>query len=148
MEEDEFYLKIAHALSGCQLIEQKLKLYIAEVLELISKCVDGRVPFHMKGEDYSDSSLERLIQTFKKLSDNKKLGKELDSFKNERNFLSHIGITHCLDYEGELHSGAASKLDERINNIKSEAVRLQIEIHEELNKFRAHLLFWGVNENS
>jgi hypothetical protein len=148
MEEDEFYLKIAKALSGCQLIEQKLKLYITEALELVSKCVDGRVPFYMKGDDYSDSSLERLIQTFKKLSDNKKLVKELNLFKNERNFLSHKGITYCLDYEGELHSGATAEIDERINNIQSEASRLQIEIHEELNKFRSRLLFWGINENS
>jgi hypothetical protein len=70
MDARAFYLHIADALSGCQLVEQELKLYISEALELVQKCVGGRVPFNMTGEDYEDSSLERLIETFKKLSDN------------------------------------------------------------------------------
>lgn len=148
MEEDEFYLKIAHALSGCQLIEEQLKLYITEALELVSKCIDGRVPFKMKGEDYANASLERLIQAFRKLSDNEQLVKDLNSFKDERNFLSHKGITHCLDYDGELSSGMVAEVDKRIENIQSEASRLHEEIHEEANKFRGHLWFLGVGESS
>jgi hypothetical protein len=31
---DDFYLKVAYALSGCQLVEQELKLYITQALEL------------------------------------------------------------------------------------------------------------------
>jgi len=148
LEEDEFYLKIAQAFSGCQLIEEKLKLYITEALELASKCIDGRMPFKMKGEDYADSSLERLIHTFKKLTENKQLVRELNNFKNERNFLSHKGITHCLDYEGELSVSIATEINERIENIKSESFRLLIAIHEEANKFRGHLYFWDVDERS
>ena len=148
MEEDEFYLKIAQALSGCQLVEEKLKLYITEALELASKCIDGRMPFKMKGEDYADSSLERLIHTFKKLTENEQLVRELNNFKNERNFLSHKGITHCLDYEGELSVSVVTEINERIENIKSESSRLLIAIHEEANKFRGHLYFWDVGERS
>ncbi len=148
MKEDEFYLKIAQALSGCQLIEEKLKLYIAEALELASKCINERMPFKMKGEDYADSSLERLIHTFKKLTENEQLVRELNNFKNERNFLSHKGITHCLDYEGELSASAAAEINERIENIKSESSRLLIAIHKEANKFRCHLYFWDVGERS
>lgn len=66
MEEDDFYLKIGQALSGCQLVEQELKLYITEAFELARKCIGNRMPFKLNGEDYSDSSLEKLIEMFKK----------------------------------------------------------------------------------
>ena len=73
MDEDDFYLKIARALSGCQLVEQELKLYITEALELAKKRIGNKMPFKMSGEDYANSSLEGLIKIFKKLSDNETL---------------------------------------------------------------------------
>lgn len=141
MDEDDFYLKVAHALSGCQLVEQQLKLYITEALELAKKCIGGKMPFKMTGEDYADSSLERLIGIFRKLSDNEPLVADLTKFKNERNFLSHKGITHCLDYEGELFHSTALEFQDRLAAIEVEAQRLYIAIHEEANKFRGHLCF-------
>lgn len=107
MDEDDFYLKVAHALSGCQLVEQELKLYITEALDLAKKCIGDKMQFKISGEDYANSSLEGLIKIFKKLSDNETLVTELNQFKDERNFLSHKGITHCLDYEGELSHSTA-----------------------------------------
>jgi hypothetical protein len=77
LSKDEFYLKVAHALSGCQLVEQELKLYITDALELAKACVGDRMPFKMSGDDYADSSLERLIQMFGKLSNNESLLAEL-----------------------------------------------------------------------
>lgn len=141
MDARAFYLHVAEALSGCQLVEQELKLYISEALELIQKCVGTRLPFNMCGQDYEDSSLERLIDTFKKLNDNAVLVAALRKFKDERNFLSHKGITHCLDYEGEYDEIAASEFEARLLNIQPEARRLCIAIHEEANKFRGHLWF-------
>ena len=141
MDEDDFYLKVAHALSGCQLVEQQLKLYITEALELAKKCIGEKMPFKMTGEDYADSSLERLIEIFRKLSDNEPLVAELRQFKNERNFLSHKGITHCLDYEGELFHLTVLEFQDRLAAIEVEAQRLYISIHEEANKFRGHLWF-------
>ena len=141
MNEDDFYLKIAHALSGCQLVEQELKLYITEALEFANKCIDERMPFKMSGDDYADSSLERLIQIFGKLSNNEALLAELAKFKTERNFLSHRGITHCLDHEGELFQSTASEFQNRLDAIQSEARRLRLALHEEANKFRSHLWF-------
>lgn len=141
MPDDNFYLKVAYALSGCQLVEQELKLYVTESLELVQKCVGTKIPFKMSGEDYEDSSLERLIEVFRKLSDNKPLVEELQKFKKERNFLSHKGITHCLDYEGELFLSIAEEFEERLASIQREALRLRGAIHEEANKFRGHLWF-------
>lgn len=141
MEADDFYLKVAYALSGCQLVEQELKLYITEALQLAKKCIGKRMPFKLSGDDYADSSLERLIDVFRKLSDNQTLVGELRRFKDERNFLSHKGITHCLDYEGELFHSTAVEFQDRLDAIQSEAQRLRSAIHEEANKFRGHLWF-------
>lgn len=141
MDKDDFYLKVAHALSGCQLVEQQLKLYITEALELAKKCIGKKMPFKIVGEDYADSSLERLIDIFRKLSDNEPLVVSLRKFKDERNFLSHKGITHCLDYEGELFHSTAIEFQNRLAAIEVEAHQLYIAIHEEANKFRGHLWF-------
>jgi hypothetical protein len=64
VDTDDFYLRIAHALSGCQLVEQELKLYIAEALELIQKRVGDKLPFSMSGKDYADAPLGHLIKVF------------------------------------------------------------------------------------
>lgn len=145
MSEDGFYLKVAHALSGCQLVEQELKLYITEALELARKCIRDKMPFKMSGADYEDSSLERLIDVFRRLTDNDPLVADLRKFKAERNFLSHRGITHCLDYEGELSNSAAAEFQERLEVMEKEAQRLRMALHEEANKFRAHLWFDDVS---
>ncbi len=97
--------------------------------------------FKMSGEDYADSSLESLIKIFKKLNGNETLVTELNQFRKERNFLSHKGITHCLDYEGELFYSTASEIQERLDAIQSEALRLRSALHEEANKFRGYLWF-------
>jgi hypothetical protein len=137
----EFFQRVGEALSGCQLVEQELKLYIAEALALVAKCVGGRLPFRMAGEDYEDASLERLIEVFKKLSDNQPLVAALRKFKDERNFLSHRGITHCLDHEEELDHSAVGEYDQRLAAIGPEAQRLRAAIHDEANRFRGHLWF-------
>jgi hypothetical protein len=141
MDRDEFYLKVAHALSGCQLVEQQLKLYISEALELAKKCIGKRMAFKITGEDYEDSSLERLIDIFRKLSDNEQLVADLRRFKNERNFLSHKGIAHCLDYEGDLFFSTAAEYEARLAAIQVEAERLRRALHAEGSMVRVELDF-------
>ena len=141
MKDEDFYLKVAHALSSCQLVEQELKLYITEALALAKKCIGDKMAFKMNGEDYADSSLERLIDIFKKLTNNETLVTELRKFKDERNFLSHKGISHCLDYEGELFQSTAFEFQSRLETIQIEAQRLRSALHEEANKFSGYLWF-------
>lgn len=135
-----FYLRVSEALAGCQLVEQQLKLYISLALDLIRRRVGKDLPFKMTGEDFADSSLEGLIKQFNKLSDAPQLVKALNAFKTERNFLSHRGITHCLDPEGEVDYVAAESIDDRLVAIRTEADRLRIEIWNEASKF-AGILF-------
>jgi len=146
MDKDDFYLEVAHALSSCQLVEQQLKLYITEALQLAKKCIGEDMPFKMAGDDYTDSSLERLIDAFKKLSDNETLLKDLGQFKKERNFLSHKGITHCLDYVGDLQDSTADEYRERLKSIQKKAQELRLAIQKEANKFRALLFFDDLTE--
>ena len=97
-DDDEFFLRVAEALSGCQLVEQELKLYIAEAFDLVRKCIDGRLPFKLSGDDHQDSSLEKLIGMFRKRCDNESLVERLTKFKGERNFLSHRHVGMLIDY--------------------------------------------------
>ena len=105
-----------------------MKLYIAEALELAKKCIGHKIPFKMSGEDYADSSLEKLIDIFKKLSDDETLVHELHAFKKERNFLSHRGIVHCLDPDGDLDYIAMAEFQTRLAAIEPEAQRLRYAI--------------------
>ena len=141
LSNEDFYLKVAHALSGCQLVEQELKLYITEAFDLVRKCVGDQMVFRMTGKDYANAPLGQLIDTFRRLTSNKKLVDDLKSFTTERNLLSHTGISHCLDYEGELDTSTVAKYQRRLDAIQREAPRLRIAIHEEANKFRGHLFF-------
>ena len=141
MNTDHYYLQVARALSGCQLVEQELKLYITEAFELVKKCVGNKFPFSMSGADYMDASLERLIIVFRKLSDNAALVERLKKFKGERNFLAHKSIALCLDPDGDLSYFTTSEFQARLIDIEPEAERLRLAIHEEANKFRGHLDF-------
>ena len=141
MNAHDFHLRVAYALAGCQLVEQELKLYISEALQLVQKCVVGKLPFSIAGDDFEDTPLGRLIGTFKKLCDNPSLVVDLRKFQAERNFLSHKGITHCLDPEGELDNGALAQFEVRLSQVQPEAQRLRLAIHEEANKFRGYLWF-------
>lgn len=141
MDKDAFFLRVAHALAGCQLVEQELKLYITEALLLVAKCVDGRLSFRMNGEDYEKDSLGGLIQVFEKLSDNGELVRQLKDFTRKRNTLSHQGITRCLDYEGDISLTDAAKYEQQLLAIEADAERLRIALHNEANKFRGDLYF-------
>ena len=86
-DKDDFFLKVAYALEGCQLVEQALKLYITEALELAKQCIGHKIPFKMSGKDYDNLPLRQLIVEFDKLSDDETLVKELHAFTKKRNRL-------------------------------------------------------------
>lgn len=138
---NDFYLQIAYALSGCQLVEQELKLYISEALDYVKKSVGRKLPFKMSGQDYQDASLERLIDVFRKLADNDSLVADLRKFKDERNFLSHKGIAHCLDPMGDLGGISTTEIMPRLLAVQTEAERLRKLVRDEGTPFKGHLHF-------
>jgi hypothetical protein len=145
--EEEFYLEVAQALSSCQLVEQILKRYISEAFDLARKCIGDKMVFSLSGDDYEDSSLERLIGTFRKLTNNRDLVKDLEKFKAERNYLSHKGIANCLDPMGHLSEPETVELRKRLEHIEKESHRLRLLLHDEAGKFRPHLWFWDVTND-
>ncbi len=58
-----FYPRVAHALSGCQLVERELKLYSPKSWNW-SRGASTEAAFGMQGNDYADPSLECVIETF------------------------------------------------------------------------------------
>jgi hypothetical protein len=141
---EEFYLRVAIALSGCQLVEQQLKLYIAEAFKLVHKFVGHRMPFNMSGADYERSPLQGLIKMLRKLCDNKQLIKDLEAFQNDRDFVSHNAIAYCLDPMDELNYNAMAEIETQLARIPNEAERLRAAINDEANKFRGFLYFEDV----
>jgi hypothetical protein len=129
-DKDDFFLMVAYALQGCQLVEQALKLYIAEALELAKQCIGQKIPFKMSGKDYDNLPLGQLIVVFHKLSDDETLVKDLVEFRKKRNRLSHKGITRRLDPDGELDGCGMSEFDDELATIAPEAQRLTRAIFE------------------
>jgi hypothetical protein len=144
--DDAFYVKIASALASCQMVELELKVYISDAFAFATKSIDGRMPFKFSGEDYIDAPLERLIEAFRKLSDNDELIKRLNAFKKERNFLTHRGISHCINPDGELSIADANEHQERLASIEQEASMLRGAIHHEAGAFVGHLYFDDVSD--
>jgi len=138
-ESDEFYLKVAYSLGGCQLVEQVLKTYISESLQLARKRGEEVPGFLAK--DYGDAPMGPAIRAFRKLSGNDKLADKLLALKSERNKLAHEGVTHCLDPDGELSWPEQGEMKARLHEIECEARTLFDEVHSELNVVRAHLDF-------
>lgn len=121
---EKFFRRIADALTGCQLVEQELKLYIAKAYEVIGERVGDRMPFKWHGSDVENWSLGRLIESFKKLSNNDQLVKDLNKFKDHRNFLTHKGISFCMNPDLELDSQATAEVEGRLDKMQPEAERL------------------------
>lgn len=139
--ENQLYLQVAQSLRGCQLVEEKLKLYISQALLLARKCIGQRLPFRLSGDDYQNCSLGRLISTFERLSSNPALVKRLHAFREERNFLSHQAIAICLDFDGRVVESSAADLKPRLLAIEKEADELVRAVHEEEIKFTPTLDF-------
>lgn len=154
--EDDFPLKVYHALSGCQILERELKLYITEAQELAKKFLGTKMPVKMINQDYANRlrgnhakfPLGKLIDVFEKLSDNEALVTELKEFKGKRNDLCHKGISDCLDPSGELDYVSMSEYQDQLAAIAPEAQRLRLAVHDEANKFRGHLYFDDISNEA
>ena len=134
ISQDAFFADVANGLAGCQKVEQYLKLYIHEAFDFARVCIDGRMPFYFCGDNVKDASLERLIEIFKKLTDDNQLVKDLYSFKDERNYLSHCAITNCHDGGGDYCEHLAGKARSRILAVESTARQLADRLWQQRSK--------------
>ena len=128
MTHNNFYLKVADALAGCQLVEQELKLYIATAHAAIRRNLPERIPYNFTAEDCNSDALGPLIGKLKKLSNDSSLIAELTKFKDERNFLSHRAIASCINPDGDLD--IPPDLQERLEEIRITADVLWRRVYE------------------
>lgn len=141
MNQNEFYFKVSKALSGCQMVEMELKLYLTNASELIRKRLGNRMPYRFDESDIQRLSLERLIKFFRKHSNNDELCARLNKFKTERNFLAHSAISECMNKHEGYQEFYASNLESRLTKIEQDAIELFYDIHKESTNFLGYLYF-------
>jgi hypothetical protein len=107
----------------------------------VRKKLEGELPFKLSGDQYEDSSLERLIDAFSKLSDNEELVKALRKFKDERNLLSHKAIVLCIYPDGEFDESSARDMEPKLDAIEKEAERIWGELHKVEGRVMVNLYF-------
>jgi len=132
---------VAHSLGACQLLELEIKLYIERAFEVVRKRTEGVVPFRFAGEDYEDSSLERLISVFRKLSNNAELIGRLDRFRKDRNFVAHRAVTDCLDRDGDFDESKVEEVQRMLARTYDEAHELSKLVLDESQQFLGHYYF-------
>lgn len=141
MNRRDYLLNVAHSLGACQLLELEIKLYIKRAFEVTRKKTKGVVPFHFRGDDYEESSLERLVSVFRKLNGNKELIERLEKFRKDRNFVAHKAITDCLSPEGEFLESQVIEVQKMLDRVFSEAHELSKCVLEESQQFLGHYYF-------
>lgn len=140
-ESREFYLKVGRSMGGCQLVEQELKLYLAEAFQLVRKQTGNVIPFKFDSKDYEDSPLGTLVKAFSRLNDHDDLIKSLKAFVKERNFLSHRAVVSCYYPDGSVSTQDMSELEPRLKDIEAKAEELTEAVHLETNEIMLHLYF-------
>jgi hypothetical protein len=142
----EFYLKVGRSLGACQLVEQQLKLYLAEAYLLVRKQTNDVIPFKFESQDNEDAPLGVLVKAFSRLNDNGELIQSLKAFVKERNFLSHRAVTSCYYPDGSVSTQDMSDLEPRLKDIEAKAEELTEAIHMETNRVMIHLHFEDLDE--
>ncbi|KAB7703183.1 hypothetical protein GBN26_02100 [Plesiomonas shigelloides] len=76
-------------LSGYQLIEASLKLYIVNYFRIAKYYISDRIHFGFDGSDYHDAPLGQLVKVFSKTCADKELVADLKSEISHRNHVAH-----------------------------------------------------------
>ncbi|MBF4399001.1 hypothetical protein, partial [Vibrio anguillarum] len=92
-KEQEFYReRTVGLLTNFQLLELSLKMYIGKSYDFIHALVGDRIHFGFSIDDVENYPLERLLNTFVKLNDNKELHKRLNKLRKQRNYIAHEAL--------------------------------------------------------
>lgn len=108
-------------LGSFQLLELSLKLYIATAYKVIRDNLNGKIPFNYTYSDIKNYPLERLINLFTKLNDNKELLAHLNKLRDKRNKIAHTSLLCVYDVFREI-------LDEDIHENYAELSATESEV--------------------
>lgn len=90
--QDFYKQRTVALLTNFQLLELTLKMYIGTSYDYIRMLVSDHIQFDYSVEDVESFSLERLLNVFAKLNDNKELQKRLNKLRKERNYIAHEAL--------------------------------------------------------
>jgi hypothetical protein len=139
--ENEFYLQVAYSLGCCQMLEQELKNYIGTVFSIIKEQIGETIPFRYDKKDVENHALGRLIETYKKLSNDIPTIRRLEAFKESRDMLAHKSISSVRDYEDELFYPKSENLLKSLKEIQLEASMLRSCIYHQHNEIYCKNVF-------
>lgn len=134
MRHRNFYLKVADALAGCQLVELELKRYIATAHSTIRRNLPAHIAYRISDNDCAGDALGQLIIKFEKLSNDDELIENLKKFNKKRNKLAHRAIASCINPDGDLDTPPADfipkamDMDEWLSQIRVDANTLSNKI--------------------
>ena len=117
MNSEEIYkLQTLKVLSGFQMLEFSLKVYVATAYNLTRHKLQGAIPFKYTYKDIKNHPLERLLNTFQKLNDNVQLQGRLNKLREGRNYIAHQAL---LVSHVEFRDILDGDLDESLDKVAS-----------------------------
>lgn len=134
-----YIFEVSGALAFFQLIEDFLKLYIEYSFKHASVYLSGKMPFRFTGEEFKEASLERLLSTFRKLSDNEEVINSLEKIKDKRNFCAHRAFIQYFE-KSEIDEIHHKQNLETIKEIKKEATKGFLLLFTEVSKLNDRIM--------
>ena len=133
---DQYMNAAQSAMFQYQLIEEGLKTCISMTHEIIRSKLPSEIDFSYKDAEFESMPLERLLNTYGKLTTNKVLVKQLNELRDSRNYVAHkafalaflSSVSARSDFETELKKVVAAR-DASIKGFMT--------LKEELNRVQA-----------
>ena len=111
---EHFEKGVTLALSGYQLIEAAIKLYLRNYFKIAKYLISEQVYFGFDGSDYDNAPLGKLINIFSKTFSDKELVSDLKSEISHRNNIAHQAALELFRKE----SLSSEEFNELSNNIE------------------------------
>lgn len=134
-QEHEYKIQVLEALNTFQMLEMLLKAYISTAYNLIKKSLNESIPFNYSYKDIENHPLERLINTFTKLDNDKELHKKLNKLREGRNKLAHKALILSHDVFRELLSEDLHENHKATENLAKEADECLLIIQKKLESY-------------
>ena len=135
----EHYEKgVTLALSGYQLIEAALKLYLRNYFEVAKYLISEQIYFGFDGNDYNNAPLGKLINIFSKTCSDKALVSDLKSEVSHRNYIAHQAALELFRKDplsDEEFNELSQKVENHSKNITSLLSRLKVVNQQLKSKF-------------
>ena len=115
----DYFSELLEFIATAQWVEEMLKFYLYRCEAITSKLLKDTLPFQTNMESISNSALGRLIEKYRRFSDNTDLIERLRKFKPKRDRIVHAGFVKL--YRDKLDEQAISLELSELQEINTEA---------------------------